>query len=110
MNKRISILSLEHPLERFAFQALFAVLVLFLFAYLYFVTSSVFNVIARKEAETRAAQLESAIAALEHEYFALGEAIDADSAHTLGLAPISHTSYVYRPGTAVAVTIGSDDI
>jgi hypothetical protein len=105
MHKKISILASEHPFERTAVQVLFGVLVLLLCAYLYFVGASVFNIIARKEATAQTAGLQSAIAEMEQKYFALSQSVDNGSAATLGLAPVSGTTYVYRPGNAASAGV-----
>lgn len=93
-------------MERLVFQVLFVILFTLIVGYLYFVTASVLNIIARKEANIVSGRLEGAIASMEQEYFALSESIDAESASSLGLAPLHNTAYVYRPGsTAAAGTI-----
>ena len=66
------------------------------FLYLYFVSASVLNVIAQKEADRASATLESNIGSLEGTYFALAENITASHARTLGLEPLTQASYVYR--------------
>lgn len=91
-------LNAEHPLENKAFRALLATLLILVFAYIYFVGASVLNVIARKEALARATQLTTAIGGFEKEYFAVSQGITPDAGADLGLAPVSNTAYVYRPG------------
>lgn len=87
-------------------------LVLFVLAcgYLYFVGASIFNVIARKEASAETTRLQSSIALMEQEYFALSEHVDESIAADLGLVAIDATQYVYKPGTAVAATIPGNGI
>ena len=91
----------EHPLEHAAFRALIAVLFILISAYLYFVTASVLNVIARKEALAQEARLGTAIGAFEKDYFAISQTVTPEAGTPLGLFPISNaaTAYVYRPGT-----------
>jgi len=110
MHKNISILSLEHPMEKIAMRALFVVLAVFLCGYLYFVGASILNVIARREADANAAQLQSSIADMQQQYFAVSSSVDQAEAARLGLAPISDTQYVYRPGQTAAATIESNEI
>ncbi|HEY4522066.1 MAG TPA: hypothetical protein VJH91_00300 [Candidatus Paceibacterota bacterium] len=110
MNKRISILSIERPFERIALQGLFIVFAVLVATYLYFVGASVLNIIARTEANAEGVRLRSAIAGMEKEYFALKADVGPLAAAELGLAPVSQTAYVYRPGNAAAVTIGSNEI
>jgi len=88
----------EHPAERVVFRALVAVLFILVCAYLYFVTASVLNVIARKEAMTQGTQLGTAIGAFEKDYFAISQTVKPDAGVALGLSPVSNTAYVYRPG------------
>lgn len=111
MHKRISILAIEHPFERMARQGLFALLGILIIAYLYFVGASVLNIMARKEATASAVRIQSAIALMEQEYFALSQDVNPSAARELGLAPVSRTNYVYRPGNAASAgTIESNAI
>lgn len=80
------------------------------FAYLYFVGASVMNIIARKEMSAEATRLQSAIASIEQEYFALANDIDESVAVSYGLAPVENTQYIYRPGNAAAATIAGNGI
>lgn len=103
-------LAVEHPYESALLRALMLILVVLCAGYLYFVGASVLNIIARKEAAAETTRLQSAIAAMEQEFFALSESIDESVATTIGLAPIDDAQYVYRPGTAVAATIPGNGI
>jgi len=96
-------LTVEHPAERFIRQGLFVTLVVLICAYGYFVTASILNVIARKEAIAQSASLESTVALLERDYYALAAAVKPDQGARLGLAPVSDTKYVRRPGTVGAL-------
>lgn len=96
-------LTVEHSYERHALRVILALLALCLFAYLYFVSASILNVIARREATTHMASLRNVISASEQRYFELSQAITPERGTTIGLSTISETSYVYRPGnTALA--------
>ncbi len=110
MHKNLSILSYEHPLESVALRVCMALIAIFLMGYLYFVGASILNVIARKEADANAAHLQSAIADMEEQYFALSQSVDQSEAQRLGLAPITDAQYVYRPGQTAAATIESNEI
>lgn len=110
MHTELSILTVEHPLERHMLSILSFALVLMLAGYLYFVTASILNVVARKEALATARSLESSIGSLEQEYLALSEQVTPQSGASLGLAPIAHTAYVRRPGALGAATIARDEI
>jgi len=103
MNKHLSILSFQHPLESAALKAIGALLCFALAGYLYFVGSSVLNVMARKEAQAGTEKLMTALAEREHQYFALSGSITPDHSAVYGLGPIRETSYVYRPGGATAL-------
>ncbi len=99
--KRVS-LAHEHALEPVVRQALIALLAVFVCAYLYFVTASILNIMARKEANTAVFALQGAIAQMESEYFALSHSIEPDAGARIGLAPVRNTQYVYRPGNAAS--------
>lgn len=110
--RRVS-LATEHTLEPLIRQALFAFLIAFFFLYLYLVSASVLNIMARKEASSATLALQSKVAELQGEYFALSESVDPALASAIGLAPIAETHYVYRPGNAAAasaVTMGDNAI
>ncbi len=104
MNKHLVILSLEYTFERIAFRVLFAVLGIILCGYLYFVGASVLNIIARKEATRSSVAIQSSIAGLEKQFFALSESVTPETGSSLGLAPVNDTDYVYRPGATAALT------
>lgn len=104
-------LSMEHPLERTIVRVLFALIALSIFGYLYFVSASVLNVMARRESDAATAKYQSSIADMERQYFSLKGGIDEGTASSLGLAPVEHTQYVYRPGNAASAgTIGTNVI
>lgn len=84
------------------FRVLIACLLGLMGAYTYFVSASVLNVVARKEAMTQMASLGSSVSLLERDYYAAVAAIKPTSGEKLGLAPVSNTKYVHRPG-AVSV-------
>jgi hypothetical protein len=102
MNKKISMLAIEYPVERMAFVALTAVLAILFCAYFYLVVASVLNIIARKEADAQSATLQGSIGILEKQYFTLSQSITPQDAQDLGLAPVTGTYYVYRPGNAAS--------
>jgi hypothetical protein len=95
-------LTVEHPVEQLIFRTLCAILGLLVFAYLYFVSASILNIMAGREAEASLAQVQSAIASLEQQYFSLDESVDQSIASSLGLTPIAGTQYVYVPGNAAS--------
>ena len=107
MNKTISILSMEYAIERMLLPGLFSAAALLILMYLYFVSASVMHVIARQEAISVSSSLQSSISVLEKNYFTLSQSVTPAKGSSLGLAPISTTNYVYRPGT-VGVAETSD--
>lgn len=106
--RRVS-LAMEHGIEPRVRQALFALLIGFFFLYLYFVSASILNIMARKEANAGATALQSAVARMQGEYFALSEGLDSSTAGSIGLAPIAETHYVYRPGNAASAAVKMTD-
>lgn len=86
------------PREEGFVRVLGVMLALLAVSYLTIVSMSIVNVIARKEATDRMVALRAAVGELEREYFALSGDLTAASAETVGLAPVSDTNYIYRPG------------
>ncbi len=103
-------LSVEHPAENLALRILSIALITIVCGYLYFVTASILNIIARKEALAQVSVIQGSIGAEEQRYFELTKSISPRSGPGLGLAPITGETYVYRPGTIGAVTIAPNEI
>jgi len=91
-------LSVEYPVERVIWRVVLVALGLIALCYLYFVSASVLNIMARKEALASSGRIEASIGTLEGEYFTLSQAITPQSAGELGLIEIKDTQYVDRPG------------
>lgn len=108
MNKQISILAVEHQAERLALSVLSIIVGLLFCSYLYFVGASVLNIIARKEADAQSLGIQGSVGVLEEQYFALSQSVTPQDAPSLGLAPVSQTAYVYRPGDAAVAPIADD--
>lgn len=89
-------LARELPFERRALLLLSIALIGLVSIYLYFVASSILNVMVRSEAEGAMRRIEGSIGALEQQYLALSRSIQAQSADGLGLSPVRSTAYVYR--------------
>jgi len=99
-------LARQLPLERRALPTLGIVLVVVVVLYLYFVASSIFNVMARADAERSMRAIEGSMGSLERQYIALSRSINAASAGSIGLAPIEETAYVHRQSdSAMAGTL-----
>lgn len=88
----------EHPLEQQLSRSLVVALCLVAALYLYFVSASILNIIAQKEASARAARTQGTLASLESQYFALGKDMTQSAASSLGLSPVDDPAYVYVPG------------
>lgn len=110
LNKKVALLSIEHPYEHVVLRYLFVAACVLILAYLYFVSSSVLNVIAEREAEQKSAVLETSIGTLEGEYFALNESITPTHASQIGLHPISESSFVYRLDTVGVASVAYNAI
>ncbi len=103
-------LMMEHRYERILARFLTIAVVTLVAGYLYFVSASVLNVIARKDALTQVAKIQSAIGGLERQYLALSQSVTPSTDVAIGLSPVENTQYVYRPGNVGAVTIGRNAI
>ena len=103
-------LTAEHPREQLIFRVLIGALIILTCSYLYFVSVSVLNVMARREALARATQLEGDIGTLGKEYFSLSQETTPQMGSEYGLVPVAKTTYVYRPGATAAATIRSNEI
>lgn len=99
INKKVAVLSVEHPAEVLAMKAVVLSIALLLCGYVFLVSRTALNVIASREADARAAKLESALGMLQQRYYTLAQAITSDRAAHLGLQPVAETAYVYRPST-----------
>lgn len=101
---------MEHPYERHALSILSMILMVLVAGYLYFVASSILNVMARSDALAQIRDIESNIGGLEQQYLALSEEVSPQRASELGLTPVAHTAYVYRPGNAAVATAKTHEI
>lgn len=104
------VLHMSLPLEERAVQILSFVLACLVVGYVVFVSMSVVNVIASKEAGDSMAAIRASVSELEHDYFLLSDTVTADSGVALGLAPVSKTNYVSRTGTVGAATRSRNDL
>jgi len=67
--------------------------------YIYFVSASVLNIIAKRTADNQSAQIEATIGDLENQYFALSQSITPQEGSVLGLTMVPVSDYVTRPGS-----------
>jgi hypothetical protein len=98
LNKKIAALSFELPFENMALRFLCGAVCVLILAYLYFVSASVLNVIAQREAEHASASLQSKLGSLESAFFILTEKVTLAHASEVGLKPLTQQSFVYRSG------------
>lgn len=96
------------PREETAIRVSGALIALLIAAYLILVGLTTFNVIARKEALDAMTSVRTNVGGLERDYFALSQQVTPDQGAQLGLGPVSHTSYVRRPGAVGVVSVRNE--
>lgn len=94
--------------DRRIFWILVATLAVVLFAYVYFLGSSVYSVITRKEAESESKQLIAKISILESEYVKLDKAVSLELAHANGFIDIAVPRYISREQTGSTFTLRNE--
>lgn len=94
--------------EEHALRVLGLMLGVCVFAYVGFVSFSIMNVIAYREAVAESESLRTKVGLLEREYFELSKGIHADRAVSLGLVPVSDRSFVRMPGALGAANSPSE--
>jgi hypothetical protein len=86
----------EYAIEKRIRNSILIMIALCAFGYVYFVSTSVLNIIARKDAHNQISTLESTIGTLESEYYNLSSSISRNVASELGLVSLSSKSFVTR--------------
>lgn len=94
------------PGEQYVLHMLFVAICLTVVGYGYFLTFSIANLIANREAVATSDRLQSEVGLLEQEYFELSRAVTPALAANLGMTETSDTTFVRKPG-AVGSTQGS---
>lgn len=89
----------EHAWEARARHLLVACTLIMAVGYVYCVAASILNVIARKEADTRAIALTASIAELEERYVALSATIHEEAVLAHGLSSLNAKHFVTRTPT-----------
>ena len=89
-------LTSAHPLEPLALRVVSGVVLLLIVCYVYGISASTFNIIARKQAESSAGSVQSSLAQLNAEYYSLTGKLTEARAQSLGLSELAETSYVTR--------------
>ncbi|TRZ52763.1 hypothetical protein D4R99_02175 [bacterium] len=64
--------------------------------YMYIISSTILNIIARESAEREVKLANSVISGLESEYITLGRGLDLNNAKVLGYLDVSEIDYVSR--------------
>ncbi len=98
-------LTIEHPAERMMLRVLAGALICLAFCYVYLVSATVLNVVARRETAVHTTHLSTDVSELERAYFAASAGISPESAGELGLVPVAHVAYVHRLGNAAAASL-----
>ena len=96
------------PREESAIRFLGVALVLLVFAYIFFVSLSIVNVIARKEANDETKALRSIVGQLERNYFTLSHGVQAADGKGLGLTGVSDTEFIHRPGAVARDSVRNE--
>ena len=91
--------------DRKIFWGLSTLLLLAVFAYLYFLSISVYAVILRKSAESEAERLSAKVSLLESEYVKLDKRISLDLAHEQGFIDIAVPRYISRDASHDTFTL-----
>jgi len=99
-------------LEKRLFYGFLAVAILFFGMYLYLANQSLFNIVARKQAQETIGQLGTEVASLETEYLSLsGREITPDYAESLGFKDVSAVqSYVVSANKTVTLLLVSNEL
>jgi hypothetical protein len=84
--------------EQYLLHMLFLAIGLCIVGYAYFVSLSILNVIAHKEAIAESERLQSQVGLLEQDYFELSKSVTPALAVQLGMTQTSDTTFVRRPG------------
>ena len=90
---KINILTIEYKKTLWTSFAVFGLIAT---SYLFFVSSSVFNTVALKDAEIKSSELRSSLADLETQYVSLEKSIDLDKATTLGFLDAETNQFSYN--------------
>ena len=96
------------PREESAIKILGSILVLFVCSYIFLVSLSIVNVIARKEAGDESKALRAIVGQLERNYFALSHGLQASDGDVLGLTDVSETDYIHRPGAVAKENVRNE--
>jgi len=112
MTTAVSKIATLGNIEKRLFNMFLVVAVLLLGSYLYLVNESVFNIVARKQAEEKIGQLGTSVAILEAEYLALaGQEITPSFARSLGFRDVSaEQAYAVSTNQTVTLSLVSNEL
>lgn len=85
------------------FWALSILIILFASMYMYFVSSSIVNVVLRKEIETEIVKIHSQVGELESQYLALENNITMDRALSMGFVKLSDKKFITRTNRSLSI-------
>ncbi len=83
----------------------FAAVIVLVMSYLYLVNSSVFNIMARREAEEKIGSLGTQVALLESQYIELSSHIDMDLARQFGFREIEDTEAKFTAKVTAPINV-----
>lgn len=83
----------EGNIEKTIFNVLLAMIIISFFSYFYFINSTIFNIIGRKNIESENRTLSSNISELELQYLSATNNIDLDFAHSIGFKDASNAKF-----------------
>jgi hypothetical protein len=91
--------------DRKIFWVLLTCITIALFAYIFFLSLSVYAVIDRRTAEKNADALSAHISLLESQFVTLDRTVNLDRAHTAGFVDIGIPHYISRNATPPTLTL-----
>ena len=99
-------------LEKGLFYGFLVVAILFFGSYIYLANQSLFNIVARNQAQEKIGEVETQVASLESEYLSLsGREVTPDYAKTLGFKDISEVQgYAVLSNKTVTLSLLSNEL
>lgn len=91
--------------DRRLFWVALSLIVSSLLMYVYFLSLSIYGVIARKQAESQIASLSAKVSSLESRYAVLDKSINLELAHERGFVDVGVPKYISLEGTRDTLTM-----
>lgn len=107
---KINTRTINQHLDKRMFLAVSSAFCMLLMMYVYFVGSTVFNIVERKSAESTMRTLSSSISDMEIEYITLAKNIDLTMAKTLGFNEPKDVYFAARTPVVGAISKTSDEL